>query len=525
MWEGDDGNVRRMLTDFFDELCDFRCRCEYMGLGDFLRYCLDRTGYMDAVSVMPFGGVRRANLEKLAGEAVKYESSNEDGLFGFLAHLSELNETGEYFAASADEEGEAVVRIVSIHKSKGLEYPIVFLFDASAGFNKEDIKNPVLMHKSLGIALNRIDVEERTRTPSFFVKAVSNIKLEEMYAEEQRLLYVAMTRAKEKLIIVGKLDKTDEKLPLYRLKKRGDRAIKLCVKSENSYLGWILLALSDMPEKYPVIVYGKASVLEMANRLAGGESASGYANEKKQDIDKNIYEELEKRFSFVYHTEVDGQLPLKVSVSAIKHKALDEEDEPETLYQPDEPYVPNFIRSQSPDVGGAVRGSAMHRFLQLHDFRLRREDVDLKSEADKLVESGRLERDAERLLNYSKLKNFMETDAYDRMSAAALKGQLYREQPFVIAKSADELGLMESDEIVLVQGIIDAFWVEDDGICLLDYKTDIVKDPSELTERYGIQLFLYADALRMSRGARVKNIYIYSFGLGSLIDVWMETKG
>ena len=425
---------------------------------------------------------------------------------------------------------------MSIHKSKGLEFPVVFVCGMGKSFNEQDLNSSMIFHPEFGIGLKWFDCGKRTKANTLIHQIFSMEAKRENLGEELRVLYVALTRAKEKLILAGSC-----KLPEEGQFTGYDRTQKVPFSDRydaGCYWDWVLPVLGLENKNYDYTIWDEEQMLAEQQRQLQ-DTAVQHRNilEALQHVSEAETEELTEKFSWKYAWRDMGTHKQKVSVSELKHRAMEERSEEaeqtlntaEPLF-PQEiptPYLPRFVQEASENAG-ALYGTMVHRFLECLDFAALPEFVSekqglhyVKTQIDHLCTLGRMtEVDAKRL-NWKQLRNFLQTDTAKRMRSAAQAGMLEREKPFVMSVPA-QLVWEESkpEEEVLVQGIIDVFWEEEDGIVLLDYKTDRVDNAEELIRRYKKQLELYADALnRFGAGKTVKEILIYSFALAEEIVI------
>lgn len=533
---------------FLEEMEALRRKAVFLPLHELLAHVYTDTGYYELVSVMPDAAVRRANLDMLMEKAIAYESTSYYGLFDFVRYIEQLHKYDVDFGeASPEGEGGNTVCITTIHKSKGLEYPIVFVAGTGKLFNRQDMRSRILMHPDLGLAADCMDTELRLRVPTLKKQVLAKkLGLDNM-GEELRVLYVAMTRAREKLILTG----TDR----YLTKKLAagpagdadgsDKALpSSLVAGAGSYLDWLLLCLSPIRKNASGLFtsYGEAPirchVIPFTRLLFGEVENQVVRREVRRALDDwdsdAVYdalarEALETRLHFSYRYADDETLPVKVSVSELKHAAMEEEPESCRLVElQEESTLPRFLQKTG-STSGASRGTAYHKALERMDF------VELSHWA----EEGRTEPILHRLRAWQQagILTAAEADAIDprgllrlgktvsagRMAAAQSRGQLWREKPFVMGLPAGEVyPEKQSEELVVIQGIIDIYWEEDGALYLLDYKTDRVPtDGGEeiLKSRYRKQLSLYARALCAATGLPVRQKIIYSFALGQEIEL------
>lgn len=586
--------AHRKLLKFYKKYKQLRQLVPDTPIHELIEIILRETGYGHYVAAMPAGNRRTANLNMLLEKAAAYEKTSYKGLFHFVRYIDELQKYDVDFGeADMVGENEDVVRIMSIHKSKGLEFPIVIVSGMGKNFNKQDTRSKMVLHPELGIGLDYMDGKKRIKSPTIAKKAIAKqIDLENL-GEELRVLYVALTRAKEKLILTGTLKDAAEKLEFYRqqanLSKAADRPLSyLTREGASGYLDWILPAVLSYGDKYPVRIVEAAELVldEVENQLEQNENLTERIGEIKA-ADPQLVGQLKQRFSQRYPYQTDILRKNKYSVSELKHRAMREKFEaeqeetiPAFLEEPVTPTIPLFIQRQgsveqeaqnkAQDAGqeaeskaeqkiksntanrGALRGTAVHRVMECYDFA---SEKSVYEQMEAMEKEEKITADMRALVREQTVADFVSSETGKRMALAQRGGALYREKPFVMGFTEEELerygfgagaqmieneaqtenaqqeimsenvsqeNHMHEEDLTLIQGIIDVFWIEDDGITVLDYKTDRVDTAQELIDRYATQLKLYADALERvfaTRKLKVKEILIYSFRLEKLISI------
>ena len=493
----------------------------------------DKTGYYRYVSALPGGAGRRGNLDMLVEKAAAYEATSYRGVFHFIRYIEKLKKYNTDFgeAPVADSEG-TVVRIMSIHKSKGLEFPIVFVAGMGKNFNKQDTRGKLLIDADLGIGTDYLDSEKRIKGPTL-KKNVMKRRMElEALGEELRVLYVALTRAKEKLILTASSRKLEDRIAKWSAVAAEHGAIPYTILTlAPSYLDWILMSI---PEKNPWISYQMETLSDQIDREIGtqirqtlsrewlrwlaGED-SHLSNDENHPNTQNRLENIRQIESIIsnnYHFQYpyldDLSLNTKMSVSELKKKGMEEEEE-EMVFLPT---LPVFMEKEQEEKGGATRGTAYHRVLQLLPFERAMSRQELNAFPAKLAAEGRMDAEAAALVRGSDLAKLTASSLGKRMQRAAAAGKLYREKQFVIGIPAREMGEWDSDERILIQGIIDAFFEEDGKLVLVDYKTDYVENSDILIRRYEAQVRYYTRALEQMTGKRVAERYLYSFRFGAI---------
>ena len=526
-----EGELYGKLAAFSDELAEYRRIAGYLSIHELLYIIYENTGYYDYIAAMPAGEARQANLDMLVEKASAYEKTSYSGLFHFIRYIENLKKYDTDFGEAALAGDENTVRILSIHKSKGLEFPVVFLAGMGKKFNKQDLYGKILIDPDLGIATDYLDLELRVKTPTL-KKNVLRRRLElEALGEELRVLYVAMTRAKEKLIMTGTDRYLDKKLERFSDIKRTAGQIPFTILSTaDSFLDWLLMSLSgklsesallsDAGAETGLMTVRSYSVADLVGVEIEHQAEKKLSKEELLNFDcARIYDEayaagISAAFAYRYpHTAAIG-LHTKLSVSELKKQGQLIDEEESTFL----PTIPAFLLEESgkkDQGGGAFRGTAYHRALELLNFPGMKTISDVEMALDTFRREKYMDEESLSLLDAGILWNFLSSPLGRRMSAAQAKGLLYKEQQFVIGIPAREMEVCSSDELVLIQGIIDAYMEEEDGLVLIDYKTDHVVRGREslLTERYGIQLEYYKRALEQMTGKKVTEKIIYSLTL------------
>ena len=563
--------AHRKLLKFYKKYRQLRQLVPDTPIHELIEIILRETGYGHYVAAMPAGNRRTANLNMLLEKAAAYEKTSYKGLFHFVRYIDELQKYDVDFGeADMVGENEDVVRIMSIHKSKGLEFPIVIVSGMGKNFNKQDTRSKMVLHPELGIGLDYMDGKKRIKSPTIAKKAIAKqIELENL-GEELRVLYVALTRAKEKLILTGTLKDAPEKLEFFRQQaalyahSSDTTAIPyLTRESAAGYLDWILPAVLSYGDKYPVRIVEAAELVldEVENQLEQNEDLTERI-EEIEAADTQLVGQLKQRFSQRYPYQTDILRKNKYSVSELKHRAMREKFEaeqeetiPAFLEEPVTPTIPLFIQreesvEQETANRGALRGTAVHRVMECYDFA---SEKSVHEQMEAMEKEEKITADMRALVKEQTVADFVSSETGKRMALAQRGGALYREKPFVMGFTEEELEnygfgvgsntdsceniyektdseqekeeqkkVRHEEDLTLIQGIIDVFWIEKDGIVLLDYKTDRVQQAKELIDRYETQLKLYADALERvfaARKLKVKEILIYSFSLEQLITL------
>lgn len=541
------GKTAEKAEEFLQKLDRWRKMSMYMPTDKLLWQLYQETGYYGMVGAMPAGEQRQANLRILYDRAREFEKTSYKGLFNFINFIDRLKGSrGDMGSAKVLNENDNVVRIMSIHKSKGLEFPVVFLAGCGKKFNFQDMTGSILLHQELGFGPDVVDTEVRVSWPSAAKLAIREKIRIETLSEEMRILYVALTRAREKLIITGTVRNMENalenwaesaltgesRLPAYRMVRA------------NNYLDWIVPALMrhrncgilreklapgydfsgtlvDDGSVWNITLWDRSSVQgSTTDDEAGRTELMQWLHEQNDDTVPEIREEIERRLGWQYPYDCLAQVQAKFSVTELKRRfdpQLSEERAEPPGYLPRLVKKPMFMEGTK-GLSAAEKGTVMHFVMQHLDFR----NTDIEWQIEDMVSRDLLTRIQADSIDTGKIRRFLDSDIGRRILAC---GRINREVPFNIRIPCRELypDIPEEmgDEPVILQGVIDCFFEEPDGLVLIDYKTDSVPPGSDdiIRERYGSQIKYYSRALETITGKRVKERYIYLFATGEIVSM------
>lgn len=577
--------------NFKNKLERYRRLSRSLRLHSLLSLIYEETDYYNYVRALPLGEKRQANLDQLLEDAKQFEKGSYSGLFHFIRYIEKVKkQEQDQGEATVFSEKDDLLRIMSIHHSKGLQFKVVFLSQLHKTFNKMDSKAKMLMDAELGLAADYLDLETRIKYPSLHKIAIKEKGERESLGEELRVLYVAMTRAEEKLILTGVCKNEEDLIKKFPVQERLSLED---IRGASSYLAWILMAYSKS-------FFESTKTGEIALSFVSKEDLEeneGKAMGEAISLEKKLYEFLgkerekteaerlmEEHFSYVYPYEKSTHRSPKYSVSLLKMKAMEEHGEQlgeqlgfgieqegkavapewdeekvesageldknikstergvditesaseqaEGLEQGvegnaeikaegksearqqakeinDSPLIQK-MKAEGKNIGAAI-GDSYHHTLAFYDYS---KDISQLSDYLSPEEYG--------LLNQEKLKKFLDSPLGKLFAKAYKENTLYREQHFMQEVEYEKLFPEDGGdnvEKVILQGIIDAFIMEEEGIILVDYKTDRVKDGEELRNRYQKQIDLYSEALEQILGKKVKRRVLYSFSLGEEVDL------
>ena len=368
--EAQDPVLKDRLMRFFSQVDHFRKKVSYTPIHDLLTEIIEETGFGIYISAMEGGVQRAANVEMLVEKAKAFEGTSYKGLFHFVRYIEQLKKYDvDYGEAGIMDEQADTVRIMSIHKSKGLEFPVVFAAGMGKQFNTQDTKSSMILHPEWGIGIDKIDLKRRTKAPTFLKKLIREEAMYEMWAEEMRILYVALTRAKEKLIMTGVLPDR------FIMRSGKDGVITAGAKS---YFDWIIPALWSEEEE-AALEDAPVCIFQYTGNDIGADILQVKSEQLALDVlkhwdvtkvyDPEIRKCLDEQADYVYPYYSEGGMKMKFTVSELKkRKALQEEAGEEMYKEPQTvPLLPRFIKEEE-TLSGASRGSAYHKFLELLDF-------------------------------------------------------------------------------------------------------------------------------------------------------------
>lgn len=509
-----DKNLRNKIDKFLNDLEMWRKEQEYLSLDELIWKIYNDTGYYDYVGLMTNGTLRQANLKMLFERAKQYESISFKGLFNFISYIEKIKTSSKDMdSAKIIGENEDVIRIMSIHKSKGLEFPVVFISGTGKQFNMQDLNNKILLHPEIGIGVKYIDYNKQIEYDTLSKQAMKErIKIETI-SEEMRILYVALTRAKEKLIITGysKPEKEDELNDI--ISKYGETSY-LVLKKYISYLDWIRLVYISNKEKMSKLadinIYEKSQILKSKSEKKESSINSTDIKQKlEKELDEKEYKEIAKNIEYKYKNQEATVIPNKTSVTEIKKlKSKNKDNELVTIEIP----KPKFLqRDESEKITNAEKGTLIHLCMQKLNIIQREYTVDdIKEFVQKLQKDNIISEKEYEAINIMKIYNFTKSNIWKELKQAKV---VEREKPFYINIPAKDVYGKDLDEQLLVQGIIDLYYIDkEDNLILVDYKTDYVENRDEqiLINKYKMQLELYKKALESAMNKKVSRVYIYS---------------
>ncbi len=587
-------SVRMRLNDFFEKLEGLRQCVPYTPIHEMLQKIYEDTGYYAWAGAMPGGAKRRANMDMLVEKAVDYEATSYRGLFNFTRYIDQLKKYEVDFGEAAVADGFInTVRIMSIHKSKGLEYPVVFVSGLGKSFNQQDARSALIIHSEYGFGPDVIDIKWRLKAPTLLKKILSRKTLLENLGEELRVLYVALTRAKEQLILTGYVKDMDKALDRWcRETPRNESRLSFGAKTGAScFLDWIMPVLVHHHSAHELLKahqrYSPVFHLDYDNRTAFDvreitvealfAPAAGKSSEYmlKKDVllhwncDKvylpQMHEAMPRLLGWEYPFASEMRLHTKMTVSELKRlgqlREYEEENdavamfaaEAQGIYEggaadadlgtagaaaagagsvpgagllPEERQAAREVEATSGQFASltqqarmeraALRGTTVHRILERMDIGSIKSMADVKRLADDLTAAGQISAEGRALVYLPGIYRFARSRLARRIQAADKSGQLYRERQFVMGVPPSVIDpRQDAQDTVLIQGIIDAWFIENGEAVIVDYKTDYVADDGKsLIDRYKTQLDYYGIAIEQMTELKVREKIIYSLSLG-----------
>jgi len=532
-------DLKNKIENFLNNLKKWQSQEKYMALDELIWQIYSDTNFYNYVTLLPNGSLRQANLKMLFERAKQYESASFKGLFNFINFIDKLHSSsGDLSSAKLIGENENVVRIMSIHKSKGLEFPVVFLSCTGKQFNLQDLNDNIILHQDLGFGPKYINSDKKIEYTTLAKEAIRLKAKVETMSEEMRVLYVALTRAKEKLIITGiskDVQKSfEEKEGLVQMYKNGNKEINhVLLKKYKSYLDWIELVYFNNRENIDgfmtLNVIKKDDFLKELNEEEAVDEDNNIItrlNERANNLESNSYNDLAKVLKWKYVYMDSSVIPTKTSVTKLKEAenenivSIEEIAQEDDAKQSEESKFavarPQFL-NEDVQITGAQKGTLMHLCFQKLDEHKDYTKEMLQELVDDMVRRKLITQLEGKAINMYKLYSYTKSDLFKQLRYAK---RVYKEQPFYISLTADDVYGNGLDDNILVQGIIDLYFINQDyEVVLVDYKTDYVEKDNEykLVEKYAKQLEIYKKALTQALGRNVDKCYIYSVYLEKLI--------
>lgn len=489
-------------AEFLKRLGGWRKIAKALPVDKLIWRLLGETGYYAFVGALPGGEGRQANLRLLFDRARRFEETSFRGLFNFVEFIARMKSANaDLGSARILTENQNVIRIMSVHKSKGLEFPVVFLMGAGSRFNFRDSSGRLVIHAQTGIELDCVRPAERIVYPGPFKGLAAERLRRESISEEMRILYVALTRAREKLIVSGAVTNLAEKKARWAaLGGYGENAHYIL--SAGSFLNWLGMCVFKNPGPWEVFTRGASAAVDIAAAGAPAMPAAGGGSG-----------EVLKRLSYSYPGAALSKVPAKLSVTEVKRIMEDADEGASQMYKATTLRKPAFL---SGSLSAREKGSALHFVMQHIALHKTKTISDIKLEIERMVQSRLIDEAAARSVDPGRILKFFDSALGKRLKTAE---KVYRETPFTMALPASVLtgDGVHAGESVVLQGIIDCWFLEGGRITLVDYKTDFYNEPGEIAEKYKSQIDFYAAALEKKFFKKVGEKYIYLFHKSDII--------
>ena len=531
-----DGDLKNKIESFLEKLEKWKSISQYMPVEEFIWQIYLDPGYYQYVGLLPNGAMRQANLKTLFEKAKQYEKASFKGLFNFIQFIDKLKkQNGDLASAKLIGENEDVIRIMSIHKSKGLEFPVVFLCNSHKKFNMQDLNDNILLHQDIGFGPTIMDTTRKIKYSSIAKDAIKLKMKQETLSEEQRILYVALTRAKEKLYITGRSkDLTkyvqDKNKILEMYESENIKLDAKLMKKANSYLDWIMYVylfnqgrtITLKGESYKlsdIITLNVSNKKDLLKALAKEEVVEQIdLKEKIEQILKNKSEEENKKseqalkelIEWKYDYIVDTTLPTKSSVTKIKQEKIKLEEmlkgieSEEVEYK--KSYTPKFMQEDK-KISSAEKGTLVHLCIQRLDEKKDYELKDIQNMILNLVEKEIITQNEADAIDVNLIYQYTKSQLFEELRQAK---EVHKEQPFYINIPAKDVvsEAENSKKNILVQGIIDLYYIDkNDNLVLIDFKTDYISNEpnakEKILDKYKVQLEIYKTALEQALGRKV----------------------
>jgi len=526
--------LKEKVESFLVKLGSWREKASYLPIDEFIWFLYSETAYYSFVAAMPQGELRQANLRLLFERAKEFESTSYKGLFNFINFIDKLkNSSGDMGSAKILGENQDVVRIMSIHKSKGLEFPVVILSGAGNRFNMMDMNRNILFHQELGYGPDFVDYERRISYPTLVKQVIKRKVMLETLSEEMRILYVAFTRAKEKLIITGTVKDMDKNCSKWceAASYSGGKLPVHYVSGSSCYLDWICAAVARCEDgeairlrgagsnvvsvedssKWNIRIWNKAELASTQKTEEEDNLIEILEGKQKEAGDVEIEKEVCRRLQWEYRYAESARIPAKLSVSDLKSAGHVIREELK---------APSFIEGEK-KMTAALRGTLLHLVMQHLDLKRVSYACEIENQIKELAGKEYIREDEAAAINVSRIFRFFKSDLGQRMLTSA---DVKREVPFFIEMDAVEIypelpAEVYGSEKVVLQGVIDCYFEEKGELVLVDYKTDFVENIDDMAEKYRIQIDLYCKALEKVTGKKVAERYLYLFNIDTSIKV------
>lgn len=506
------------ISNFLGELNRFSEAAKHMPSDEFFRLLVRKTDYLSYVGTLKNAGQKKANIRALFYKAECFEKTAYQGIFNFLRFVDDITlKKSDGDAPKIVSENDNVVRIMTIHKSKGLEFGAVFLCQCAKKINFCDTSGAILLHKSLGLGLNFVDYEKRFSYPAITKKAIAEKMTLETLSEEERILYVALTRAKEKLYISACTDNAQKKIDnfnkILKLYNDTNNVPIVLTKGAKCYLDWIIPSLirhfdenGDIFE-LNIIPSHTVEILDNAETTAETDFFGKFEN-----VPNEFSDFVEKRLSYEYAYKSAQEFPSLLTVTELK-RLLSENDDGYNIYEENILPSPEFLEEEK--ISAAHKGTLMHFAMQKIDFSDADSAGAVECQISKLCSDGLLTSAEAECIDCEKIVCFANSEIGEQIKNSAV---CEREFSFKIPVKLSEIFDTGAQDVIIVQGAIDLFFEESDGsVVLIDYKTDRVKNAEKIREKYEIQLKIYKTALEKILKKRVSKTMIYLFDTGEFI--------
>ncbi len=562
-----ENELKNKVNCFLNKIIGWQEQEKYMSLDELIWQIYQDTGFYNYVALLQNGALRQANLKMLFERAKQYENGIFKGLFNFINFINKIqSSSGDLSTAKIIGESENVVRIMSIHKSKGLEFPVVYLCGTGKKFNMKDLNERIILHQDLGFGPNYINEELRIEYTTLAKEAIKLQTKNELISEEMRVLYVALTRAKEKLFVTGVLKDVEKNicekeklLDTYNSVAKTKISVNdKILKKYITYLDWILLVYlqdENLKKNMSLHTISKNVILEdiKTSVIDENQDVESIINSEIEKISEDEINNIKNNLEWKYKFNVSSKNPLKTSVTKIKqimeqqkyninNIALMEQEKYNTknisLMEQEKFNTNNMSFSEintsktstkkiifekpkflSDDkiITGSQKGTIIHMCFQKLNHEKEYSEDHIKKFIDELVEKNLITYQESKVIDIDNLYNYTKSDLWQQLKKAK---KVYKEQLFYLNISSNEIYKDGSDELVLINGVIDLLFINENGeYVLVDYKTDNIENEYELIEKYKLQLDIYQKAIEKSLNKKLSKKYIYTVKNNKLINL------